>query len=617
MSDTANLSLPLLAASQAQKHITHNEALSLLDGLVMAGVKSRVVSVPPATPLEGHRYLVPTGATGVWASQIGKLALFVSGAWNYLSPKEGWVIWVDDEDTRIAFNGTTWVAAGPSVLQNMSLLGVNTTADATNKLAVASAATLFNHAGNGHQIKINKNAAGDTASVLYQTGFSGRAEFGTTGDDDFHVKVSSNGSTFNEALVIAATSGLVTVKQTLRIDPQANDPASLVDGQVWYNSTTGKFRARQAGASVDVIGSGGGGGLSNAYTSMTDGTVTASAVGGDAFKLRTSNGLSVVVANNDATHGDNALIGLNVPGLSALASPAAADELIVYDASTTSHTRMSLQNMFKVVGSFAEDTALHLNNDAFITWDAAAGEARRLVPTTMFFSERIVRLRNGFEFFTDFFQETSSTAVDNGLAEYISGAGAAVTAVATTAPNIVGVAQSSTGTTATGRAGLGSSLSALRLGGGDWYFDTYIQIPTLSTSAERFQVAIGLFDTQTAINQVDGVYLLYDEGGVAAGSTASANWQCVTSSNSTRTFTTSSTAVGTGFARITIYVNAAGTSVDFLLNGNLMATHTTNLPTGAGREMGFGTLLIKSLGTTARTMNHDYLMLISRYTATK
>jgi hypothetical protein len=63
--------------------------------------------------------------------------------------------------------------------------------------------------GNGHQQKINKAAAGDTASTLYQTGYSGRAEFGLTGDDNFHVKVSPDGSTWYEAMIVDRSTGNV------------------------------------------------------------------------------------------------------------------------------------------------------------------------------------------------------------------------------------------------------------------------------------------------------------------------------------------------------------------------------------------------------------------------
>lgn len=100
---------------------------------------------------------------------------------------------------------------GGGSVNPVSLVGVNATADATNRLAVASPASLFSHDGAGHQLKINKDAAGDTASVLFQTAFSGRAEFGLTGDDDFHVKVSPDGSTWHEAIVVNRSNGLTRV----------------------------------------------------------------------------------------------------------------------------------------------------------------------------------------------------------------------------------------------------------------------------------------------------------------------------------------------------------------------------------------------------------------------
>ena len=210
MANSPNLTLPYLDAAQAQKHVTHNDALRVLDALVQPAVLSRVVTAPPATPADGDRYIVPAGATGVWAAQVTKIAAYQDGAWAYYAPRTGWSVWVVAESALLIFSGGAWGSA-LSVLQNLSLLGVNTTADATNKLAVRSAATLFDNVGNGHQLKINKAAATDTASLLYQDGFSGRAELGLAGDDDFHLKVSADGSTFKEALKLDRATGLGVV----------------------------------------------------------------------------------------------------------------------------------------------------------------------------------------------------------------------------------------------------------------------------------------------------------------------------------------------------------------------------------------------------------------------
>jgi Protein of unknown function (DUF2793) len=254
MSDTPLLALPYLAASQAQKHVTHNEALSVIDGLIFLSVISRALSAPPATPMDGDRYLIAASPTSAWLGHAAQITLRMEGAWRFLIPRKGWSMWVESESAFLVFDGINWVGPPPpSTLQNMTLLGVNATADATNKLAVSSSSVLFNNAGAGVQLKTNKATATDTASLLFQTAFSGRAEIGTAGDDNLHFKVSATGSSFNESLIINAASGLVTIKNNASLDPQAVDPTTPVNGQLWYNSTSGKFRARQNGANIDLV----------------------------------------------------------------------------------------------------------------------------------------------------------------------------------------------------------------------------------------------------------------------------------------------------------------------------------------------------------------------------
>lgn len=130
------------------------------------------------------------------------------------------------------------------------------TADATNRFSINAPASLFNHAGAGHQVKLNKAAATDTGSFLFQTGFSGRAEFGLTGSDDFQIKVSADGATWFSALQLERTSGRVRAMIALQLNPNAGDPGTVADGDLWYNGSTGKFRGRQAGTSIDLAGGG-------------------------------------------------------------------------------------------------------------------------------------------------------------------------------------------------------------------------------------------------------------------------------------------------------------------------------------------------------------------------
>jgi hypothetical protein len=203
------LSLPLIQPAQAQKHVTHNEALRLLDVLVQPAVASRSTATPPADPAPGARFIVPAGALGAWAGQDGSIAFAEGGGWAHLVPLPGWQAWVADEGADALFDGTAWTTPAERAAR-VARLGVGTDADATNRLAVASPATLLTHAGAGHQLKINKAAPGDTASLLFQTGWSGRAEIGTTGSDALAVKVSADGAAWVTALALDAATGRAT-----------------------------------------------------------------------------------------------------------------------------------------------------------------------------------------------------------------------------------------------------------------------------------------------------------------------------------------------------------------------------------------------------------------------
>lgn len=212
MSQTSpTLSLPYIQPAQAQKHVTHNEALRILDAVTQLSVLNVTLTEPPAQNADGDRYIVAEAATGVWAGQENNVAVWVDSTWQFFAPNIGWRADIASSGEEIRFDGTNWQSAGGGAvdLQNVPALGVGTTADATNKLAVSADATLLTNAGAGHQLKLNKAAATDTASLLFQTGFGGRAEMGTAGNDNFSIKVSPDGNTFKTALRTEAASGAV------------------------------------------------------------------------------------------------------------------------------------------------------------------------------------------------------------------------------------------------------------------------------------------------------------------------------------------------------------------------------------------------------------------------
>ena len=113
MSDiTTHLMLPYILASQAQKHVTHNEALRLLDAMVQLSVLDRTRTTPPASPADGDRHIVASGATGLWAGWDLNVAFWVDGVWMRLVPRPGWLAWIVDEAAFGVWDGSAWDPVG-------------------------------------------------------------------------------------------------------------------------------------------------------------------------------------------------------------------------------------------------------------------------------------------------------------------------------------------------------------------------------------------------------------------------------------------------------------------------------------------------------------------------
>ncbi|HZP70626.1 MAG TPA: DUF2793 domain-containing protein [Pseudolabrys sp.] len=108
MTDTPRFALPAIEAAQAQKHITHNEALALIDALTHLAVESRTLTVPPATVSEGACYIPAPGAVGAWAGWDGQVALFTGGNWVRIVPVPGMKAWLRVERLTVTYDDDTW-----------------------------------------------------------------------------------------------------------------------------------------------------------------------------------------------------------------------------------------------------------------------------------------------------------------------------------------------------------------------------------------------------------------------------------------------------------------------------------------------------------------------------
>ena len=222
MSDdhSARLALPYLAAGQMQKHVTLNEALTRLDALVQTAVVSRTTTSQPDAPDDGALWILPGGATGAdWSTRpAGALMRAEGGGWTMVPPADGLIALVLDAGELVVRQGGDWIELGArlGVVQALERLGLGTTADAGNPFAARLNTALWTalEAGSGGtgylRLTLNKEGSADVLSLLFQSGWGGRAELGLVGDDDLRLKVSADGGSWHEAFAVDRATGRAT-----------------------------------------------------------------------------------------------------------------------------------------------------------------------------------------------------------------------------------------------------------------------------------------------------------------------------------------------------------------------------------------------------------------------
>jgi len=97
-----------LAAGQAQKEFTHNEALQTLDLIVAAAVEELPRSSPPSTPEIGACYIVGSSPSGAWAGKAQCIAGYTSGGWRFVAPLAGMTAYVKATGVTAYYRGGAW-----------------------------------------------------------------------------------------------------------------------------------------------------------------------------------------------------------------------------------------------------------------------------------------------------------------------------------------------------------------------------------------------------------------------------------------------------------------------------------------------------------------------------
>jgi hypothetical protein len=174
---TPRFAFPYIQTSQAQKEVTHNEALLMVDALVSLSLEDRHLIAPPVSPQNGQVWFINGAGSGAWNGQGNKLAHYDSGQRYFYVVPDGLRAWIKDEAGYFVYSGGSWsafVGSGQfimvaSVSANYAvqasdrgkLLAVNANTAAV-EVRLPNAATI----GNGFPVTLKKTDSSGNALTL-------------------------------------------------------------------------------------------------------------------------------------------------------------------------------------------------------------------------------------------------------------------------------------------------------------------------------------------------------------------------------------------------------------------------------------------------------------------
>ncbi len=109
MADTTDrYALTLLAAGQAHKEVSHNNALMRVDGLLHPSVNGFGATTPPPEPNPGDAWIVGAAGSGAWAQHPDEIATSQAGGWTFLKPLAGCIAWNRTDAAHMVYDGSRW-----------------------------------------------------------------------------------------------------------------------------------------------------------------------------------------------------------------------------------------------------------------------------------------------------------------------------------------------------------------------------------------------------------------------------------------------------------------------------------------------------------------------------
>ena len=262
------LTLPYIQPAQAQKHVTHNQAIRQIDGLIHMSVVSDALSTPPTEQAESKCYLVPPNAQDDWQGWAHHVAIWQDAAWMFLTPKTGWRLFVSNQKKLMVYLRSAWVIlADANPHHSLEALSIHATTTETQRLAVQSHTILWtsisqsDDAASGVIHILNKNAESQDNGLVFQNNYKPHLSMGCFGSNDFKISRIDEAGAHQDSLTLDSQSWILSSPTLPRFDAVLNYDYLLQEviwqrvpvneskysDQLCFDAEANQFRAPSAG----------------------------------------------------------------------------------------------------------------------------------------------------------------------------------------------------------------------------------------------------------------------------------------------------------------------------------------------------------------------------------
>ncbi|MBC7519959.1 MAG: DUF2793 domain-containing protein [Sandarakinorhabdus sp.] len=83
-------------------------------------VETRLRTSPPDQVAAGSAFIIPAGATGLWANHGDSVASHDGSGWDIASPARGTLVWIADEQSFSVFDGSWSTGVFPAQALNIN-----------------------------------------------------------------------------------------------------------------------------------------------------------------------------------------------------------------------------------------------------------------------------------------------------------------------------------------------------------------------------------------------------------------------------------------------------------------------------------------------------------------